>query len=212
MCCVTTWRSSEVWVGSCLETWPDCLAWPLMSLDPSSRIKDLLEKSNLEMGTRDHLKQKHKEGDCAHYSILSIAKWPPLNLTSVRIIGQGFILVNQCLDLILPETRKQFLIEPRVSLLLVEELGEILLRHGGFGGAGGRGTERQSHLGLALTSGCSVLPEYYYLCFWYSLLLAVWVWIHACVCATNLYNLWLHCCPSGQDTLLKQIFFMIKYE
>lgn len=36
------------------------------------------------------------------------------------------------------QAREQLLIEPRVPLFLVEELGEVLLRHGGFGGAGGQ--------------------------------------------------------------------------
>lgn len=82
--------------------------------------------------TLNHLKQKYKVYEklpAFHTSSL-------MNLTSVRIRGGRFIFVNQSLDLILPQTWKQLLIEPRVPLFLIEELGEILLRHGGFGGAG----------------------------------------------------------------------------
>lgn len=63
------------------------------------------------------------------------------NPTSVRVIGGWFILVNQSFDLVLPQTWKQLLIEPRVPLFLIEELGEIFLCHGGFGGAGGHREE-----------------------------------------------------------------------
>lgn len=59
-----------------------------------------------------------------------------MNLTSVRISRHRFIFVHQSLDLILPQTWKQLLVEPRVPLFLIEELCEILLSHGGFGGAG----------------------------------------------------------------------------
>lgn len=62
------------------------------------------------------------------------------NSTSVRIIGAGFIFVDQGLDLVLPQTWEQLLVEPGVPLLLVEELGEVLLCHGGFVGAGDRQT------------------------------------------------------------------------
>lgn len=60
-----------------------------------------------------------------------------MNLTSVCIGGAGFVFVDQSLDLVLPQTWKQLVVEPRVPLFLVEELGEVLLCHGGFVGAGG---------------------------------------------------------------------------
>lgn len=66
-------------------------------------------------------------------------------LTSVGIRGAGLIFVNQSLDLVLPQTWKQLLVKPRVPLFLVEELGEIVLGHGWFVGAGGNSEMQQSH-------------------------------------------------------------------
>lgn len=45
----------------------------------------------------------------------------------------------------MPQTWKQLLVEPGVSLLLVEELGEIFLRHRGLGGAAGQSTARRDN-------------------------------------------------------------------
>lgn len=66
-------------------------------------------------------------------------------LTLVRIGSVGLIFVDQGLDLVLPQAGEQLLVESRVSLFLVEELGEIVLRHVGFGGAGGHGESTQTH-------------------------------------------------------------------
>lgn len=57
MCCGRTWWSSGVWVGSCPDTWPACPVWQLMSPAPSGRIRDLLEKWDLQMHKWDTLKR-----------------------------------------------------------------------------------------------------------------------------------------------------------
>lgn len=64
------------------------------------------------------------------------------SLTSVGVGGAGLVFVDQGLDLVLPQAREELLVESGVPLLLVEEFGEILLRHGGFGGAGGHADKR----------------------------------------------------------------------
>lgn len=71
------------------------------------------------------------------YQVLVKVDATSVNLTSVCVGGARFIFVDQSLDLVLPQSWEQLLVEPRVPLLLVEELGEILLCHGGFVGAGG---------------------------------------------------------------------------
>lgn len=49
MCCGRTWWSSGVLVGSYPDTWPACPAWLLMSLNPSGRTENLLERSDLQV-------------------------------------------------------------------------------------------------------------------------------------------------------------------
>lgn len=61
------------------------------------------------------------------------------SLTPVRVGRHGLVFVDQGLDLVLPQAREQLLVQPGVPLLLVEELGEVLLGHGGLVGAGERG-------------------------------------------------------------------------
>lgn len=59
------------------------------------------------------------------------------SLTSVGVGGARLVFVDQGLDLVLPQTGEQLLVQPGVPLFLVEEFSEVLLGHGGFGGAGG---------------------------------------------------------------------------
>lgn len=60
-------------------------------------------------------------------------------LTSVGVGGARLILVNQGFYLVWPEAGEELLVEPRVSLLLVEELGKAVFGHVGFGRAGRKG-------------------------------------------------------------------------
>ena len=53
----------------------------------------------------------------------------------LTLVGAWLVLFDQSLDLVGPEAGEQLLVEPRVPLLLVEELGEDVLRHEGLGSA-----------------------------------------------------------------------------
>lgn len=75
----------------------------------------------------------------------------PTSLTSVRVSCLGFIFVNQGLDLILTQTWEKFLVQPGISLFLVQELGEDLLRHGGFRGAVEENRASDDHIISAAT-------------------------------------------------------------
>ena len=61
----------------------------------------------------------------------------------LTLVGAGLVLFDQSFDLVGPEAGEQLLIEPGVPLLLVEELGEDVLRHEGLGGAAGRNNQSQ---------------------------------------------------------------------
>lgn len=62
-------------------------------------------------------------------------------LTPLHIDAAGFVLVDERLHLLGPGWREQQGVEPRVSLLLVDEFGQVLLGHVGlsFSMAAGRG-------------------------------------------------------------------------
>lgn len=69
-------------------------------------------------------------------------------LTPLHIDAAGFVLVDERLHLLGPGWREQQGVEPRVSLLLVDEFGQVLLGHVGLSfsmtAGRGRGAQMQS--------------------------------------------------------------------
>lgn len=105
-----------------------------MTTDVSGPIRKFKRPSGeMRPGKKDRLKG----------SLCPVTVVTATSPTSVGVGGAGLVFVHQGLDLVLPQTWEQLLVESRVPLFLVEEFSEVLLRHGRLGGAGGQTANTQ---------------------------------------------------------------------